>query len=140
MARGIWCRWRVCLCFGLARLSPGGGDNKAKAKAASVAVHSSLEDTAHTVHSSLTESCVQPERRRGARWSLSLGLTWSVNFFSRAWSRLRASSNWPPSCWLARPLTRPPGRDASGHQGALLDQQVTALLTLHLELLVDGVG
>ena len=139
MARGIWCRWRVCLCFGLARLSPGRGDNKAKAKAASVAVHSSLEDTAHTVHSSLTESCVQPERRRGARWSLS-PLTWSVNFFSRACSRLRASSNWPPSCWLARPLTRPPGRDASGHQGALLDQQVTALLTLHLELLVDGVG
>ena len=108
MARGIWCRWRVCLCFGLARLSPGRGDNKAKAKAASVSVHSSLEDTAHTVHSSLTESCVQPERRRGARWSLS-PLTWSVNFFSRAWSRLRASSNWPPSCWLARPLTRPPG-------------------------------
>merc|ERR1712012_1213608 len=78
---------------------------------------SSLEDTAHRVHSSLTESCVQPERRRGARWSLS-PLTWSVNFFSRAWSRLRASSNWPPSCWLARPLTRPPGRDASSHQGA----------------------
>ena len=41
---------------------------------------------------------------------------------------------------LAGPTAHPTPWDASSHQAALLDQQVTALLTLHLELLVDGVG
>ena len=63
--------------------------------------------TLHTLHSPLVASC--PTRAKEWRSPKEHRLTWSVSFFSRAWSRLRASSNWPPSCWLASPLIRPPG-------------------------------
>ena len=99
------CRW-VCPCLGLAGLSPGAAEATRKGQGRQCPVFSVHSKTRHTLHSSLVASC--PARAKESSRPKDDGLTWSVSFFSRAWRRLRASSNWPPSCWLANPLIRPP--------------------------------
>ena len=95
----------------------------------------------HGTHSSLVSDGVLCPAREKA-WSKMESLSWS-----HLVGQLLLESVEPPesvlelaAILLAGQTAHPAPWDASSHQAGLLDQQVTALLTLHLELLVDDVG
>ena len=104
---GIWQAAEVSLSLlRVSRVVSGRERRHSKGQGRQCPAFSVHSKTLHTLHSPLVASC--PTRAKEWRSPKEHRLTWSVSFFSRAWSRLRASSNWPPSCWLASPLIRPP--------------------------------